>query len=204
MWRGREKTSLLLKKKMEFLRYSTFNRWIRHDRRIIFVVAVYQNFVLSLCKIIFPFSDHRKFYVNFSEILRKFLRNFTENSRKFPHNPGVPPHTPPTPPPLPTHMYNLYPYPHIPTSNWFFSKFHFQSKGKFFPHPFTYIHTYSNTYIHEGVGKNYTLDQKWTFLDIPQVNWGWSQDCSPEGHLSKYYFLVSQYRFPVFGSPYIL
>ena len=55
-------------------------------------------------------------------------------------------------------------------------------------------------HIWRGWEKNDRLDQKWTFLDIQQVNWGWSQDCSPEGHSSKYYFLMSQYWFPVFGS----
>ena len=35
------------------------------------------------------------------------------------------------------------------------------------------------------------------------MDWGWSQDYSPGGHSSKCWFLISQYRFPVFGSPHI-
>ena len=35
------------------------------------------------------------------------------------------------------------------------------------------------------------------------MDWGWSQDYSPGGHSSKCWFLISQYRFPVFGSPHV-
>ena len=112
-----------------------FNRWIRYDRRIVLPKAVYENIVLLLRNINFPFSDHLMFS-------RKFPRNFSKISRKFPGK-FLTPHLPHVPTPHITHSHPTPKTLNPPrTSNPIFSNTHFLLDYVFFSHRI-HIYTYS-------------------------------------------------------------
>ena len=114
--------------------------------------AFYQNFVLSLCNTLFPFSDHHTIY-------RKFPRNFPEISRKF-FGKFLNPHPPPLPMSHVTHPHTIPKTLNPPrTSMSIFSILHFYSKVTFITYPlqlrypcyrntrvFGKIHTYGHTH----------------------------------------------------------